>query len=101
MHFRHYLLAFCFVLPWCFLMGQGTSSAVSPDSLLVAARKQSALKEFPASILSYRQYLESRSFDNDVRNELARTFAWNGQFDSALTQYDEVLRRDSQTFDAR
>ena len=88
------------ILPCFFAFGQDSLSHLSPDSLLSAARKNRSLNDISTSILAYRQYLENHPNDIDVRNELARTFAWDAQYDSALATYDEVLRSNSRNFDA-
>ncbi len=93
-------VVFTFLTSHCPLLGQAASTTVRPDSLLSLARKQAALKEYAASIRSYHSYLGEFGTDNDVRNELARTLAWSGQFDSALTQYDLIRRVDPLNFDA-
>ncbi len=98
MRFPILLEVLLLLLPCALIVGQDATSA---DSLLAVARKQAALKDYPASIQAYRSYLLNRRTDNDVRNELARTLAWNGQYDEALTQYDSVLQSDAPNFDAR
>lgn len=101
MRLSFFLTIVCFLIPIGLLPGQEISSVSTSDSLLSFARRQAVLKDYSSSIQAYRQYLEGHGTDNDVRNELARTFAWSGQYDSALVQYELVLGTDSQNFDAR
>lgn len=49
----------------------------------------------------FKNYLQRQPGDDDVRNELARTFSWNGEYDSALAMYARILQKNRNNFDAR
>ncbi len=98
---RIHLAVLCFFLPCFQTLGQEVLPHPSPDSLLLIARNHQSRGEYSHAILTYREYLQLRPGDDDVCNEMARTFAWNAQYDSALSMYDEVLQRAPRNFDAR
>lgn len=98
---RPHLVAIFFILPCFVAVGQDTSTRHSADSLLTEARTHLLRKEYTASIPCYEQYLRIHPSDKDVRNELARAFAWDTQYDSALVTYDAVLLVSPTNFDAR
>ena len=97
------------VLPLCLLAtcltlrarAQDSLASRSPDQLLMDARQSVAAKLYAPSIACYREYLQRRPDDDDVRNELARTYSWNSEYDSALSVYAVVLARNKNNFDAR
>lgn len=72
----------------------------SASVLLSGARLAQAQKNYPESIEKFKSYLRAFSAHDDVRNELARTFAWSGAFDSAVTHYEIVLATNRANFDA-
>jgi YaiO family outer membrane protein len=98
---RIFLLASLSFVPSVMLFGQDTLSRQSPENLLAQARKLQYEKNYRASIQYYEAYLRQYANDDDVRNELARTFSWNAEYDSALATYERVLQRNRDNFDAR
>ncbi len=82
---------------WC----QDSLSQRSPEDLLNLARQARSQEQFGNSILYYRSYLSVHPQDDDVLNELARTYSWNAEYDSALANYGIVLSRNQNNFDAQ
>lgn len=97
-HIRTYLLLLVAVVLWLPAMAQETDSL---QEFLSVARMRIQVKEYAQAIPWYQQYLLKVPGDDDVRNELARAYAWSESYDSALAEYDEVLGRSPNNFDAR
>ena len=60
---------------------------------LVQGRRFEAEKRYAEAIVLYRQYLNERPQDDEVRTALAKLLAWEGKHDEAIALYREVLDR--------
>lgn len=99
--FRLSLFILLTIFPWLVGNCQTVISNDSLQTILTQARSLVQQKDLPAAIERYELYLRVRSSDDDVRNELAKTYSWNAQYDSAIAQYDLVLGDNRNNFDAR
>ncbi|MBX3328873.1 MAG: YaiO family outer membrane beta-barrel protein [Nitrospira sp.] len=79
------------------------SFQVQPTRLdiLTAAKEAEAAKEFDRAAGLYRDYLQRRPEDDEVRALLARVLSWHGQHEEAVTLYRDILTRHPVDIDVR
>lgn len=69
--------------------------------ILTAAKKAESAKEFDLAAGLYRDYLQRRPEDDEVRSLLARILSWQGQHEEAVALYGDILTRHPVDIDVR
>ncbi len=97
---RLFLLVLLTLVPWYLGTGQNARSIDSLNATLSQARTLLQEKDYVGAVARYKEYLLVKPTDDDVRNELAKTYSWDSEYDSAVAQYDIVIHNDRNNFDA-
>jgi YaiO family outer membrane protein len=98
--FRLPVLALLTLIPWFLSTGQNAGSPDSLNVILSQARLYAQQKNYAGAVALYWHYLLVKPADDDVRSELARTYSWGSEYDSALVQYDIIIHNNRGNFDA-
>jgi YaiO family outer membrane protein len=69
--------------------------------ILTAAKEAESAKEFDRAAGLYRDYLQRRPEDDEVRALLARVLSWQGQHEEAVALYRDILIRHPVDIDVR
>ncbi|HXV69673.1 MAG TPA: YaiO family outer membrane beta-barrel protein [Nitrospira sp.] len=69
--------------------------------VLAAAREAEAAKKFDQAAHLYREYLNRRPEDDEVRALLARVLSWQDRHKEAMTLYQDILSRHPVDMDVR
>lgn len=69
--------------------------------ILIAAKEAESTKEFDRSASLYRDYLQRRPEDDEVRALLARVLSWQGHHEEAVALYRDILARHPVDIDVR
>ena len=69
--------------------------------ILMAAKEAESTKEFDRSASLYRDYLQRRPEDDEVRALLARVLSWQGHHEEAVALYRDILARHPVDIDVR
>jgi YaiO family outer membrane protein len=74
---------------------------LSRQDMLSAAKTAETDKKFDHAAVLYREYLERRPEDDEVRGLLARVLSWQGRHDEAVALYQDILTRYPTDIDVR
>lgn len=76
-------------------------AALSRNEILTAATAAEAAKQFNRAAHLYRDYLQRRPEDDEVRARLARVLSWQGRHEEAVALYEDILSRHPVDIDVR
>lgn len=71
------------------------------SDVLAAATAAETAKDFGRAEHLYRNYLESRTDDDEMRARLARILSWQGHHEEAVALYQDILSRHPVDIDVR
>ena len=98
------LAVIAFAAAWFFAPGTmiaAMAPELSPRQTLQQARVLEDEKRYEEAIAAYRQYLQAKPDDDDVRASVAKLLSWQGQWDAAAAGYRDLLTRHPLDHDIR
>ena len=82
-------------------MLSATATEPSPRHVLEHAKALEQEKQYGEAVAAYRQYLQARPDNDDVRATVAKLLSWQGKWDEAAAIYRDLLIRHSLDHDIR